>query len=151
MDLGLRDRACIVTGASRGIGRATAAVLAAEGAVVLLVARDEHALAEAARGVSGRTEALALDITAPDAGERLVAECLERLGRIDALVNNAGTSAARTLEQLTDEDWQSQWDLHVMGPMRLMRAVAPAMRSLSHDSCTLLLVPVICPPLPGLM
>ena len=94
---------------------------------MLLVARDEHALAEAARGVSGRTEALALDITAPDAGDRLLETCLERLGRIDALVNNAGTSAARTLEQLTDEDWQSQWDLHVMGPMRLMRAVAPAM------------------------
>jgi NAD(P)-dependent dehydrogenase (short-subunit alcohol dehydrogenase family) len=127
VDLGLRDRACIVTGASRGIGRAAAAALAAEGAAVLLVARDEHVLAEAARGVSGRTETLVLDIAAPDAGERLVAECLARFERIDALVNNAGTSAAKSLGQLTDEDWQTQWDLHVMGPMRLMRAVAPVM------------------------
>ena len=130
MDLGLTDRACIVTGASAGIGKATAAALAAEGAAVLLVARGEDALAEAAdrcRAAGGRAETLALDITAPDAGERLAEECLERLGRVDALVNNAGTSAVRSLEQLTDEDWQAQWELHVLGPMRVMRAVAPVM------------------------
>ena len=130
MDLGLRDRACIVTGASSGIGKATAVALSAEGAAVLLVARDEARLAPAAEESSaagGHAEILALDITAADAGERLLNTCLERFGRVDALVNNAGTSAARTLEQLTDEDWQMQWELHVMGPMRLMRAVAPAM------------------------
>ncbi len=53
--------------------------------------------------------------------------CVERFGRIDALVNGAGTSAVRSLEALTDEEWQAQWELHVMGPMRLMRATAPAM------------------------
>ena len=53
--------------------------------------------------------------------------CLERFGRVDALVNNAGTSFVRRGASLTDEDWQSQWELHVMAPMRLMRAVAPAM------------------------
>ncbi len=53
--------------------------------------------------------------------------CLTRLGRIDVLVNNAGTSAVKTIEQLTDEDWQTQWELHVMAPMRLMRAAAPAL------------------------
>ena len=53
--------------------------------------------------------------------------CLERFDRIDALVNNAGTSEVSSLEQLTDEDWQQQWELHVMAPMRLMRAAAPAM------------------------
>jgi 3-oxoacyl-[acyl-carrier protein] reductase len=130
VDLGLRDRVCIVTGASRGIGRATAEMLAAEGASVLLIARSEEALAAAAAacGETGtRAETLALDITAPDAGDRLLETCLHRFGRIDALVNNAGTSAARTPEELTDADWQTQWDLHVMGPMRLMRAVAPAM------------------------
>ncbi len=129
MDLGLTDRACIVTGASRGIGRVTAVSLAREGAAVMLVARSEDALAEAAAacGVDGRAHALALDITAPDAGERLLRECQTRFGRIDALVNNAGASAVKTIEQLTDEDWQAQWELHVMAPMRLMRAVAPAM------------------------
>jgi len=130
VDLGLRDRACIVTGASGGIGKQTAVTLAGEGAAVLLVARREEALAESAeacRRAGGRAETLALDVTAPDAGDRLLRACLERIGRVDALVNNAGTSAARSLEELTDEDWQTQWELNVMGPMRLMRAIAPVM------------------------
>ena len=130
MELGLRARACIVSGASRGIGRATAVALASEGASVLLVGRSAEALAEVARecdNAGGRPRTFELDITEPDAGTRVVTECLERFGRIDALVNNAGTSSVRTLEQLTDADWQEQWELNVMAPMRLMRAAAPAM------------------------
>ena len=86
-------------------------------------------MARACEAAGGRGEALALDVTAPDAGERAVQACLERFGRIDALVNGAGTSAVRSVEELTDEEWQSQWELHVMAPMRLMRAAAPAMAS----------------------
>ncbi len=130
MDLGLRDRACIVTGASRGIGRAVAVALAAEGAGLLLLARGEHALREVAdtcAAAGAATEALALDLTDGDAGERAVRACHERFGRVDALVNNAGTSSARALEDLTDEDWDSQWRLHVMAPWRLMHAAVPAM------------------------
>jgi 3-oxoacyl-[acyl-carrier protein] reductase len=130
VELGLRDRVCVVSGASRGIGRATAVALAVEGAVPLLVGRSVEALAaaaEACRHAGGRAETLALDVTAADAGERVLAVCLERLGRIDALVNNAGTSSVTPLEQLTDDDWQLQWELHVMAPMRLMRAAAPEM------------------------
>lgn len=130
MDLGLRDRACVVTGASRGIGRATAVQLAGEGASVLLVGRDEDSLTDAARDCresGGHAEVLALDVTEPDAGERLRAASRERLGRLDVLVNNAGTSFVRPLEELTDEDWRLQWELHVMAPMRLMRALAPVM------------------------
>jgi 3-oxoacyl-[acyl-carrier protein] reductase len=130
MDLGLRDRVCIVTGASSGIGRATAVMLAREEAATLLVGRRLEALEAVASECSeagGRAEPLALDITAPDAGERLLRACRERFGRADALVNNAGTSAVRALEELTDEDWQGQWELNVLGPMRLMRAIAPFM------------------------
>jgi 3-oxoacyl-[acyl-carrier protein] reductase len=130
MDLGLRDRACIVTGASRGIGRATAIALAGEGAAVLLVGRREAALsaaAQACRDAGGRAEVLVLDVTQPDAGDRATDACLTRFERIDGLVNNAGASAARTLDALTDADWQAQWELSVMAPMRLMRAAAPAM------------------------
>jgi 3-oxoacyl-[acyl-carrier protein] reductase len=130
VDLGITDRLCVVTGASRGIGQATAVSLAREGAAVLLVARREDALrdsAAACREAGRAAELLALDITAPDAGERLLEECRSRLGGIDVLVNNAGTSAVKTIDQLTDEDWQTQWELHVTGPMRLMRTVAPAM------------------------
>ena len=126
MDLGLSDRACVITGGSRGIGLATARALAGEGAAVLLVGRSRDALDQAARD-SGAHATLALDVTEPDAGQRLLEVCLEQFGRIDALVNNAGTSAVKPYDQLTDEEWQSQWELHVMAPMRAMRAVAPVM------------------------
>ena len=110
MNLGLEGRVCVVTGGTRGIGAATARMLAQEGARVLTVART-----------AGDIQ---LDVTAPDAGERMLDACPEPPW---ALVNNAGTSRARALDDLSDEDWQEQWDLHVMAPMRLMRAVAPAM------------------------
>ena len=108
----MADKACIVTGASRGIGAATARMLEGEGARVLRVSRGDG---------------FECDVTAPDAGERIVAECLERFGRVDVLVNNAGTSRARPLDELTDADWHEQWELNVMAPMRLMAAAAPRM------------------------
>ena len=114
MDLGLEGKACIVTGATKGIGAAIVALLEAEGAEVLSVARSGDGAFHA-------------DVTAPDAAERIVAACIERHGRIDALVNNAGTSFVRPLEELTDDDWQGQWELNVLGPMRLMREAAPKM------------------------
>ncbi len=120
----------MVTGASGGIGRATAVALAREGASVVLVGRRTEVLDEVAREcveAGGPGEPLALDITAVDAGEQVLEACLGRFGRIDALVNCAGTSAVRPIDELTDEDWQAQWELHVMGPMRLMRAAAPEM------------------------
>ncbi|MGZ8626985.1 MAG: SDR family NAD(P)-dependent oxidoreductase [Actinomycetota bacterium] len=126
MDLGLAQHACIVTGAGRGIGAATARMLAAEGASVLLVARSADALEEAARACRG-AEPFAADVTDPAAAEAIVAACVERFGRIDVLVNGAGTSTVRPLEELTDEEWDEQWRLNVMGPMRLMRAAAPRM------------------------
>ncbi len=124
MDLGLSGKRCVVTGASRGIGRASAELLAAEGARLLLVARDGDALAAAA---PDGAETLAADVTRPDAGERIVAACVERLGGVDVLVNNAGTSSVTPLDALTEDDWERQWQLNVRGPERLMRAAAPRM------------------------
>jgi NAD(P)-dependent dehydrogenase (short-subunit alcohol dehydrogenase family) len=126
MDLGLQDRACIVTGASGGIGGATARALARERAAVLLVGRRHDTLAEVAEACEQAAIAV-VDVTQADAGERIIEECQRQFGRIDALVNGAGTSAVRSLEDLTDDEWQAQWDLHVMAPMRLMRAAAPPM------------------------
>jgi 3-oxoacyl-[acyl-carrier protein] reductase len=110
MNLGLEGRVCVVTGGTRGIGAATARMLSQEGARVLSVGRS-----------GGDVE---LDVTLPDAAERLLSACPEPPW---ALVNNAGASRARALDDLTDEDWQGQWELHVMAPMRLMRAFTPAM------------------------
>ncbi|HEY3726375.1 MAG TPA: SDR family oxidoreductase [Solirubrobacteraceae bacterium] len=126
MELGLADRACVITGGSGGIGRATAKRLCAEGARVLLVGRSEDHLAEAARDCGG-AQWLAADITVADAGERVVAECLKRFGRLDVLVNSAGMSSHRPLAELADDDYRAHWELHVMAPMRLMRAAIPAM------------------------
>ena len=108
MDLGITGRTAVITGASRGIGAATASMLEREGARVLAVSRS-----------SG------IDVTDPGAPDR-IAEALGGSGP-DILVNNAGTSYARSLDDLTDEDWTGQWELHVMASMRLMRAFAPAM------------------------
>jgi 3-oxoacyl-[acyl-carrier protein] reductase len=127
MDLGLTDRACLVTGASRGIGLATARVLCEEGARVLLVGRDDDALRAAAEQCGPNADMEAADVTVPGAGEQLVAACRERLGGIDVLVNNAGTSEVKGLHDLTDADWNDQWHLHVMAPLALMRAAAPLM------------------------
>jgi 3-oxoacyl-[acyl-carrier protein] reductase len=125
MDLGLQGRACIVTGATSGIGLATARALREEGADVLLVARDERRLRAVADELGAGS--LALDVTADEAGRLAVAACIERFGRLDALVNNAGTMTNRSLAELTDDDWRAQWELNVMAPLRLMREAAPRM------------------------
>jgi len=134
MDLGIAGRACVVTGASRGIGRETARQLCAEGAAVLLVARTADALAEAAEeakaagtSAGGRAEVLALDVTAEDAGERILGAASELFGGLDVLVNNAGAARWRDLDDVPDEDWRAQYELNVMAPLRAMRAAAPAM------------------------
>ncbi|MFN8150384.1 MAG: SDR family oxidoreductase [Solirubrobacterales bacterium] len=134
MDLGLAGRSCVVTGAGRGIGRATARMLCEAGAQVLLVARTEEQLAEAAAeagrsgaAAHGRAAHFALDVTAPDAAERIIAEATDRFGSLDVIVNNAGTSRWRALEEVPDEDWLAAYEINVMAPMRLMRAALPAM------------------------
>jgi 3-oxoacyl-[acyl-carrier protein] reductase len=143
VDLGLKGRACVVTGASRGIGAETARLLCAEGADVLLVARSEERLrataqaaatggAEAAAAATavqtpGRAETLVLDVTEADAGERMLAAATEHFGSLDVLVNNAGTAQWRDLDDVPDEDWRAQYELNVMAPLRAMRAAAPPM------------------------
>jgi 3-oxoacyl-[acyl-carrier protein] reductase len=134
MDLGLKGRACVVTGASRGIGQETARLLCAEGADVLLVGRNEERLAAAREAAAsagantgGQAETLALDVTNTEAGERMVATAVEHFGALDVLVNNAGVAQWRDLDDIPDEDWYAQYELNVMAPLRAMRAAAPPM------------------------
>jgi 3-oxoacyl-[acyl-carrier protein] reductase len=134
MDLGLNGRGCVVTGASRGIGRETARLLCAEGARVLLVGRDEGRLAAAAEEATaagaesgGEAATLALDVTDEDAGARLLATSEQHFGTLDVLVNNAGAARWRDLDEIPDEDWRMQYELNVMAPLRAMRAAIPGM------------------------
>jgi 3-oxoacyl-[acyl-carrier protein] reductase len=130
MDLGIAGRACVVTGGSRGIGLETARQLRAEGAKVLLVARDAGVLDDAAEGLDGGDQevvTLPLDITVEDAGEQMLGAALEAFGGVDVLVNNAGAVRHRDVFEVPDKDWRGQYELNVMAPLRAMKAIAPAM------------------------
>jgi 3-oxoacyl-[acyl-carrier protein] reductase len=130
MDLGLAGRVCVITGGSRGIGLATARMLRAEGAKVLLVARDAGRLADAAEGLDGGDEEIAtlpLDITIDDAGEQMLGAALEAFGGVDVLVNNAGAAKYRDIFEVPDKDWRAQYELNVMAPLRAMKAIAPVL------------------------
>jgi 3-oxoacyl-[acyl-carrier protein] reductase len=136
MDLGLAGRTCAVTGASRGIGLETAKQLCAEGADVLLVARNEERLAAATEQVAaaggdsgGRAAHAALDVTREEAGVHIVAAAEQDFGVLDVLVNNAGAAAWHDLDEVADEEWRAAYELNVMAPMRLMRAAIPPMEA----------------------
>lgn len=117
MELGLRDRVCLVTGSTGGIGLATARLLVAEGARVVTHGRG---------GAPGVGEALhvAADFLEPGAPEAVVAE----IGAVDVLVNNVGAAYIADFEELTDAQWDEMWQLNVMSFVRSIRAVLPAMR-----------------------
>jgi NAD(P)-dependent dehydrogenase (short-subunit alcohol dehydrogenase family) len=133
MDLGLRGKVALVTGASDGIGRATAQELAAEGARVAICARRAEPLEEAAQAIRAATGAevvaIPADVSKADEVERLVREASATLGPVTLLVNNAGTAAARTVEQTSDEDWHADLDLKLMAAVRTSRLVLPMMRA----------------------
>jgi 3-oxoacyl-[acyl-carrier protein] reductase len=121
----LSGKISIVTGASRGIGRAIAVRLAADGSSVVLCARDQ-ALLDAAvaeiRSGGGSADAIALDLRAPDSGQRLADFAMERFRRIDILVNNAGATKRGDFLELSDDDFADGFALKFFGSVRLTRA-----------------------------
>src|SRR5215212_2627730 len=123
MDLGLRDRVCLVTGSTAGIGLETAKLLAGEGARVVVTGRDPDRV-ERARAESGAEKGVVADLSEPGGAERLVAEA----GAVECLVNNVGEAYQVAFEDLTDEQWDSMWHLNVMSYVRCIRAVLPGMR-----------------------
>jgi NAD(P)-dependent dehydrogenase (short-subunit alcohol dehydrogenase family) len=127
MNLGLRGKKALVTGASSGIGRATALALAAEGVCVALSARREAALEELAgaiRHAGGVACAFPADITEPAAPASVVREACTRFGALDILVNSAGGSRSGSITEVSDEDWEYHFQLKLMGMVRFIRAAA---------------------------
>jgi len=129
VDLGLQDRAAIVTGGSRGIGRHVALALAAEGCHVLLCARDRDALATVQAEVGDGAVAFPVDVTDPSAADAMVTECQRAFGRLDIVVNNAGGASPKPLTELTADDWQACLELNFLAAARLSVAAAPVMQA----------------------
>ena len=133
MDLGLEGKVAIVTGASLGIGKDSALVLAQEGADLAICARNVERLEEAAQEIRSQTGrkvlAVRADMTVPEDIKNLVASTIAEYGRVDILVNNAVNSRAALFEDLTDADWMNHINTKVMGYIRCMREVIPHMQS----------------------
>jgi NAD(P)-dependent dehydrogenase (short-subunit alcohol dehydrogenase family) len=124
----LKGKTAIVTGSSRGIGRAIALRLARDGARVVVCARTADALSEAVREIEsagGAAAALALDLREADAGNRVVDFALKTHGSLDIVVNNAGATRRGEFVKLTDEDWMDSFALKFFGAVRVTRAAWP--------------------------
>lgn len=151
MDLGLNDRVYVVTGASRGLGRACAQLLADEGARLVVASRDEGAIAAAAAsiGAGDRVVALPADLADPSAAERLVAAAVGRFGRLDGALVSVGGPPAGTPMQVTDDDWRRSFEQVFLGALRTTRAVAGAASS-EGASIVLVLSTSVRSPIKGL-
>jgi len=121
VDLGLRDRVCLVTGSTRGIGLATAALLVEEGARVATCGRG-------AAPEIGEALHVVADLSLPSEPERTVGETVALLGGIDVLVNNAGAARQARFEDVPDEEWDAYWQLNVMSYVRAIRGALPFLR-----------------------
>jgi NAD(P)-dependent dehydrogenase (short-subunit alcohol dehydrogenase family) len=132
MDLGLRDKVAVITGASIGIGLAVAEGLAAEGVHVVMAARQEGRLRKEARRVAKKykvkTLAVACDVATAGGADKLIAATKRAFKGCDILVNNAGTGSNETIMEASDDKWQYYWDLHVMAAVRLSRGLVPTMK-----------------------
>ena len=139
MDLGLTDRVFVITGGSRGLGYATAAVLVAEGARVVLAARDAQHLSEVCTELGGSDVAFGVptDLCIAGAEERLVAAAVARFGRLDGGLISCGGPPPGSVMTLSDDAWQAAFESVYLGPMRAAKAVAEA---IGHDGGAISLV-----------
>lgn len=140
MDLELKDKVALVTGGSRGIGRATAERFAREGAHVAICARGQEGVDQAVADLEThgtRVFGVAADVTGEGETERFIHAAAEQLGRVDALVCNVGGRAGEGLEESTDEDWRRTFDLNLFHAVRASRATIPHFRSGGGGSITI--------------
>jgi NAD(P)-dependent dehydrogenase (short-subunit alcohol dehydrogenase family) len=132
MDLKLQDKVAVITGGNRGFGAASAALLASEGAQVLITARDEKQLAETAasirRDCNRAIKTLSADLTEPGSADLIAQAALDSFGRIDILVNCAGASQGGVFWEIPDKIWEDSLALKFLGTIRMIRAVIPQMQ-----------------------
>jgi 3-oxoacyl-[acyl-carrier protein] reductase len=141
MDLHLKGKVAIITGGSRGIGRATAEAFAQEGADIAICARDESGLALAVTELERhgtRVVGIPADVSSPGDTERFIDSAVDQLGRIDALVCNVGGREGDGLEDSTDADWMKTFDLNLFHAVRASRASLPHFRKGSGGSITII-------------
>jgi 3-oxoacyl-[acyl-carrier protein] reductase len=124
----LDDKVAIVTGSARGIGRATAELLSAEGARVVINDLDGDVAQQTASEIAGETAVYAGDLTKGDAPDRLVQTAIDAWGKIDIIVNNAGYTLDAPIHKMSDDWWQRMLDIHVTVPFKVIRAAAPHLR-----------------------
>jgi 3-oxoacyl-[acyl-carrier protein] reductase len=124
----LDDKVAIVTGSARGIGRATAELLAEHGAKVLINDLDGDVAEQASDEIQGETVAFAGDLTAGDTPDKLVQAAVDAWGRLDIVVNNAGYTRDAPVHKMSDEQFQAMLDIHNVVPFRVLRAAAPHLR-----------------------
>jgi 3-oxoacyl-[acyl-carrier protein] reductase len=124
----LDDKVAIVTGSARGIGRATAELLASQGAKVVINDLDGDVAQQTASEIAGETTVFAGDLTAGDAPDKLIQTAIDAWGRIDIIVNNAGYTLDAPIHKMTDEWFQKMLDIHLIVPFRVIRAAAPHLR-----------------------
>ncbi|MFF1461139.1 SDR family oxidoreductase [Streptomyces sp. NPDC058330] len=127
MDLGLKDRVYIVTGASRGLGNATATALASDGAKVIVSGRDEKGVTAAAAELGEDAVGVVADNADPSAAQRLVDTAKERFGRLDGILISVGGPAPGLVADNTDDQWQSAFESVFLGAVRLARTAAAAL------------------------
>lgn len=153
MDLGLKDRVALVTASSKGLGRAAAVQLASEGAKTVLCARGEQALraTEASiREAGGEVLGLVEDVTEPNAPTNLVDATLERFGRLDILVANAGGPPPGRALEPDDEAFMTALNNNLLSSIRLVRAAAPSMRERGWGRICMITSAAIKQPMPNL-
>ena len=121
----LDGKAAIVTGSARGIGRATAELLAEQGARVLINDLDADVAEQAASDISGDTAVFGGDLTKDGVPDELVQKAVDEFGQIDIIVNNAGYTRDGVAHKMTDDEFQAMLDIHTVVPFRVLRAAAP--------------------------
>jgi 3-oxoacyl-[acyl-carrier protein] reductase len=124
----LDDKVAIVTGSARGIGRATAELLSAQGAKVVINDLDGDVAQQTAKEIPGETAVFAGDLTKGDAPDQLVQTAIDAWGKVDIIVNNAGYTLDAPVHKMSDDWWQRMLDIHVTVPFKVVRAAAPHLR-----------------------